>query len=128
MHKELTVRIPNVNTPATTYAFDDMAVECRNFEDVRMFFSAFTTPSRTTNSTISTLSSTILLDTPESPTTTIEDNVEFPESPNTTIESPATSPTTTYNLELERSFGYYDYSTASTSTSSCTKFIFPPLY
>ena len=57
MHKELTVRIPNVNTPATTYAFDDMAVECRNFEDVRMFFSAFTTPSRTTNSTISTLSS-----------------------------------------------------------------------
>ena len=126
MHKELTLRIPNVKTPATRYAFDDMVVECRNFEDVRMYFTAFTTtPSRT--STNSTTSSTILLvDTPESPTTTIEDNVEFPDSPNTTIESPATSPTTTYNLELERTFGYYDYSTASTSTSSCTKFIFPP--
>ena len=87
-----------------------------------MYFTDFTTtPSRTTSST-----TTILVDTPESPTTTIEDNVETPESPTTTIESPA-SPTTTYNLELERSFGHYDYSTASTSTtSSCTKFIFPP--
>ena len=116
MHKDLTLRTPNVNTPVRRYAFDDMVVECRKFLDVRML-----------------LGTTILVDTPNA-----DDLVESPESPTTTIvESPA-SPTTTYehnleqafdlgyqltpppNLELERSFGHYDYSTASTSTSSCT--------
>ena len=153
MHKELTARIPNVNTPTTTYAFDDMAVECRNFEDVRIFFSAFSTTiplnilfGRTSPN--STLNSTLILDSPESPTTsTIEDTIEFPDSPNSildtpqsptpstiedtiefhhnpnniTIEAPATSsPTTRYNLELKRTNAYYDYTTASTNT------IFPP--
>ena len=38
MHKEITLRTPNVKTPARRYALDDMVVECRNFLDVRILF------------------------------------------------------------------------------------------
>ena len=170
MHKEITLRTPNVNTPARRFAFDDIVVECRNFLDVRMlfkekdeqrckfkkYFTDFTTtPSRTSSTT------TILVDTPnaddlespKSPTTTIKDNLESPESPTTTIEdnlestqeSPA-SPTTTIednleqafdlgydltfppNLELERSFGHYDYSSTSDSDNNVAQKAVHELY
>ena len=157
MHKDITLRTPNVNTPARRFAFDDSVVECRNFLDVRMlfkekdeeslrfkkYFTDFTSPTRT--SSTATIVDTMLnaddLESPASPTTTIEE--DFPHFP---LESPS-SPTTTYednleqafdlgynltpppNLELQRSYGHYHYSVASTSTtSSCTNFNFPPFY
>ena len=133
MHKELRGRIPNVNTPITTYAFDDMAVECRHFQDVRDFFSDISTIPFSnilrTSPNSSTLSSTTLMqDSPESPSTsTIDDTIEFPDSPpqsptpgtiedhnpnDITFEAPATtsSPTTRSKFELKRTHGYYDYS------------------
>ena len=78
-------------------------------------------------------SPTTSIESPERPTTTIESpespstSIESPERPTITIESPE-SPTNLEqafdlgydltpppNLELERSYGHYDY-----STSSCT--------
>ena len=35
VHKDIPLRTPNVTTTATRYAFDDMAVYCKSFVDVR---------------------------------------------------------------------------------------------
>ena len=137
VHKDIPLRTPNVTTTATRYAFDDMAVYCKSFVDVRTLLNSDSKFPRQSQAIEEQ-------DTDEYYTTEDEDNitdlVPITSRPSTSRARASPNPTPTTNndssivqvltppadLELQRSYGQYDYSTvcniqdpSTGSTSSC---------
>ena len=159
VHKDISLRTPNVTTPATRYAFDDMAVDCKSFFDVRTLLksdSKFPTQSQLIeeedSTTVDYNTTTEDEDSNETDLVTIRSTPSSPiTSPMRSTPSTSPNPTPTSNndssivqalgltppadLELQRSYGQYDYRASTvcnfqdpstSSTSSFTHFNFPP--